>query len=63
MDRFMLANIPVLLQLHCTPCKGVELNSTRSTSPKGGKDGVLVSFFHVFSWKYLIKNPLQDVML
>ena len=43
MARFMLANIPVLLQLHCTPCKGVELNSKMNTSLIGGKDCVLVS--------------------
>ena len=34
MARFMLANIPVLLQLYCTPYKGVELNSKKDTSPK-----------------------------
>ena len=60
MARFMLANIPVLLQLHCTPYKGVELNSKRNTSPKGGKDWALVSLFTIkstfFSQKYLIKN-------
>ena len=47
MARFMLATIPVLLQLHCTPCKGAELNSKRDISPKRGNTGYWLAFHHI----------------
>ena len=55
MARFMLATIPVLLELHCTPCKGAELNSKRDTSPKRGKHWVLVSFL-AYNPHFVLRN-------